>query len=300
MIFYNQTQMANAYRGNGMLFLSAFIKRELEIKNLGETAAVGFNQIRGNVPKSNLPYLFTQEAKENTTGKTLVLTDMYGVKDREQDFRQLHSYLIALWEDPSIGERFTSVRKFATKAYINWFGRTLANRYNIEFDDKQEMDIILAIYFYTIGGDLTEALDKRNYKLYSDIAEITNAGAVKVSAVIAKHDLDTFESFGFETMVHRIQNISKDLATKLGQNSIMAALSRSWHDEGGVFYCNLAIEYPPTFLALLYAAITDRGYSKTPFGRMVKEFAIGRNVNLGDTYVRQIGAIVKGINPTSD
>ena len=265
-----------------------------ETFTLNETALLGVCKTKGKLPKTNLPYVVSKDNKSNTHGKTIVLVDSSGLRDTEADLRYVNMIMTAVWEDPTIAERFINTRKFATKAYMNWIGRALKARYNFSFEDQAEINTLTAVYYYCTTGEPKDILAERNYKAYADLGEITGLGVVRVKATIDRFKISDYDgSISFESIVNLMSQVSDDTKNKVSIQAVMSSMSTSWYGEGGVFYCNLALEYPPMFLSLLYFSLVDKTYTQTRFGKTISEFAVGRNVRIGEMFAKQINSQIK-------
>ena len=298
MIKYNETLIATAYSTYRGEYLRCLATGAFEKYNLQETAQVGICRKTNTIPKSNIPFVYLSSDEANTTNRTVVLCDGTGVRDLEADLRYVNTIITALWEDPTIHERFITVRKFATRAYVNWVGRGLMNRFNINFQDKVVMDVLLAIYYYSACGTPSEYFANGEFNAVRQISEAINIPVARVVEVINDYKIADVEStYRFADCIVHIQSISDDLKSKITVTSATAVLSRSWYGEGGTFYSNLAVEYPPMFLTLLYFALVSTDFKRTNLANVVKEFAIGRNTNIGEMYVKQFNAYVQGIDP---
>lgn len=300
MIRYHNTRLGGAYQQYTKEYLRGLVEGNLETLELLDTSLLGINRSKGSLPKINIPYVVPANHEINTHSKTIVLADTSGVRGSEADLRYINAILTAGWEDPLIDEKYYSVRKFATKAYMNWISRSMKNRFNLSFEDASEMSILAAVYYFCAHSNIGEILDPKNFKAYADLAEITNLGAIRVKAVIDRYSLTTINSeFTLASMVDCMSRISNDTKNKISVETLMSTLAHSWYGEGGVFYCNLALEYPPMFLTLLYFSLVDKGYTKTRLGTLVSEFAVGRNTSMGDMYAKQINTIVKSFKVRS-
>lgn len=300
MIKYLSTLMGQSYNHYLGQYLEGLARNTFETYEIGDTLLLGVNRSKGELPKTNLPYVVLPEHEFNTRKKTIVLIDSAGLRDSEADLRYINMILTGLWEDPHLAERFHSVRKFATRSYMNWVSRGLHKRFALSLDDKMDIDILTAIYFYCAGSTPSEVLDAKNYKAYADLAEITDKGALRVKNIIERYQLDRYEgTLSFKALIEMIQQVSDDARHKITVQSVMATLSRSWYGEGGVFYCNLALEYPPMFISLLYFSLTDKTYTRTGLGTVTSEFSVGRNRNVGVLFTKQLHSLIKDANPKS-
>ena len=299
MIHLNQTLVASAYGAYRANYLAAFIRGELEAYTLQESIIIGISRNKDAAPRSNIPFVFLPDEEANTQNKTIVLCDGTGIRDLEADLRFVNLILTSMWEDPIIHERFSAIRKFAAKAYITWFGRSLMNRYNLNWSDKIEVDILAAIYYYSADGVPSDHFGPDNFTAMRQIAEIVNVPTSRVADVIADRSFgDTNSTFTFKDLIDCIGEVSTDLKSKVSVTSVTAVLANSWYGEGGKFYCNLAVEYPPMFMTLLYFALVSTDFKRTNLANLVKEFAVGRQVNQGEMYVKQLNTYVRGMNAT--
>lgn len=297
MTNYNQTRLGRSYTHYLKEYLQAFVERKFEMHTIGESVIFALNRQRGNLPKTNLPYVVPPNHAANTRNQTIVISDMAGIKDEEASLRYINTVLTSVWEDPLVKERFLPMRKFAAKAYMNWVSRGLVNRFSLPFEDKTHLDILCAIFFYCNGHDFQEVIKSSNYKFYADIGELTGLGANRLVHTMEKCGLKEIEGrFDMDALVDAMRLVSRDCHEKISYSSLTSVLARSWYGEAGMFYCNLALEYPPMFLTLVYFALTDRTYSRSQFGNVLKEFSIGRRVDQGDTFTRNLGQAIKDFN----
>lgn len=302
MINYNQTRMGLSYTQYIRQYLEGLARGVLETSTLNETSLLGVNRKKGELPKTNLPYVVPNNTDINTRNQTLVLGDVSGLRGEEADLRYTNMILTALWEDPNIGETFVTTRKFAAKAFMHWYGRNLMTRFNLNYEDMTKINILAAIYYYCSTSTPEDMLKESNYKVYADLGEVTGVGVNRVINVIKEFNLEKHDgNFTIEHLISMMNQVSDDTKGKITYQSVTSTLAHSWYGEGGVFYCNLATEYPPMFLTLLYYALVDKSvYGKTRFSVLVNEFAVGRKSNVGEAFTRQLHSIIKNVKLKAD
>ena len=172
----------------------------------------------------------------------------------------------------------------------------MGRKFNLLHEDKLEVDILAATYFYCSSITPNDAFGRGKYKGLADLGEITQYGVNRVEAILGKHNLiDYREKFTIIDMIIKMKNISDRTDSVLTKPNISATIANSWFGEAGVLYCNLAMEYPPMFLTMIYYAIIDRGYIRTNFAELIKPFITKNNAQDGDLFVKQMGNIIKAL-----
>lgn len=298
MIKFRGTLIGSTYGRYAGDYLTALLTRKMESYSLGDSAIIGINRTNGMLPRSNVPYVFQGNLPENTLKKTVVVCDGTGIRDVEADLRYINTIVTAMWEDDIIAETFPILRNLGTKAYMNWVVRGLAGRFNLSYEDCRSLNILFAIYYFTAHSTPEDVLAKSNYKNYSMLSEITGYPTQLILDMVDKYELAHMSgNLRLTDLIELARKESDDLRNKLSVSSVQSVLAGSWYGEGGPFYCNLALEYPPMFYTLLYFSLVDTGYQKTRLGVRIKEFVVGRNRDLGSRYTEQFHAYIKGINP---
>lgn len=301
MINYTRTMIGQTYNYRYINeYLQALINKDLDVREINDTSILAINSSNNDLPKMNVPIVLGTEHRANTQGKPIVMLDNNRLRDTDADLRLTLGLLMSAYEDPAIQERFYSVRKLATKAYVNWLGRALTSKFNLPYEDKVEMDIILATYFYCNADTPKKYLGEGTYKGLADLDEITRYGLAKIESVLAKHELADLDiTLTMERCIMCIRTISERTEKVITMANVMATVGYSWYGEGSNLFCNLAIEYPPMFITLMYFALIDRSFKRTNLGTVIKEFAVGRETRLGDNFTKQVSTIIKGLSVKS-
>ena len=300
MIQFNNTKMAQAFSHYRPDYISGRIGGILDQHLVNGSSILAVNRTKGQMPKTHLPYILHPTDGANTTDLTILMYDVNGVQSAEADLRYLNAMLTIGWEDPLMQERYLTTRKFATKAYMTWIGRSLRTRHNFSVEDQIQIDIILAVFYYSAVGNPSEIFSRAKFKSYTDIAEITMARASMILDVVERNGINEMSHFGLEEMVYMLTKVSDDTRSKISLPALQSQLSGSWVGEGRVYYSNLAMEYPPMFLTMLYNSLVERSFSRTPFSNVVQEFAVGRKSNVGEMFTRTLSEQIKSYKLSDD
>lgn len=296
---YNDTIQAKQYNRNAGAYLNAFVNGNLESIKVGTTGILALNTARNVLPKIRLPIVVNADDDRNTTGQTVVFMDVSGLSGEDVDAARILGILTCGWES---GEhRLTNIRKLGAYAYARWIGNTVSSRMGLmDYEAISKMNVLLAMSFYACGRPVDQVLAAPN--TLPAIAESTFASLSVVTTTIDAFvdwqsppgEVTLHPDFKFLRVANYLGTMSPVFAQKVNDTTIAKSVAGGWFGEAGMFYSQLALEYPPAFFMGIYMAYMSKtGYKRTQFGTLVqKTLFAGKNSGKGDILVRQINDVI--------
>lgn len=170
--------------------------------------------------------------------------------------------------------------------FIRWITLALAQRFNLDLGTQMRMSIVTAYYYYSmIDVELATDTEAR-VQMANIVARVTRADLNTV--------MDVSESI---TSIKNIEEFTQTISTNIGSirmgqlkfPDLFTLIASSFV---GVNYrenTGVALEHLPTFMAMVYTALTDRSYRKTVISRRAE--TAGRTNELkqfGDLIYRHV------------
>lgn len=156
--------------------------------------------------------------------------------------------------------------------FSRWISENLNRRFALTADVQIRSTVITAFYYLCQFNSHKIAEDKVKYEEYlvscaTRIAKVTSS----VESI-----LPIIENCGFISDINGyIQALKSHSGTErfepLTAAFLFANLSGSWYGFNFRELVNVAVEHPPTFIAMLYMAADERGYRNTALGKILKD-----------------------------
>jgi len=215
-------------------------------------------------------------------------TQQFTIRNQaEANLATNRAYLNAVWlfSDPKM---LQSTSPLGMSVYASWIGEFIAKRLSLN-PKEQLMLTILAAYFYCCQFDTTGEFDEdERRRLASYISRNVPCSVRDAQEVIGEelylHNLNEFCAATYDaTKAITMKNFNSRL--------LFETVKGSWF--GGTNPRELvavALEHPPTMLAIILAAIEDRSYRSTVISRLVERKAGKEN---DKNFVRAINGLIQ-------
>lgn len=224
-------------------------------------------------------------------GRSLLRPDGTVVRKDTFDHTILTGKLIRLWAlgNDSTRHGFLSVGDFATKSFAAWVTQAIVLRLGLDFGQSAILSALTTIYYLQLHH--TEEAQK-------DPAQQDRV-FVRASRTLARIDPITLRaSLGDIPPLNDIQDyidwvkkvLNSPRVEQLTVGFLYIALGASY---GPAYreHVAVALEYPPTFIAMVYSAVNDRGYSKTGLGKTVEKLI---NRDNHKEFVKNVNHLTQG------
>lgn len=212
----------------------------------------------------------TLEAPCVIDGRQLFRTDGRPVLQNVVDHAILNADLTTLWfrDGAPFRKDLLNLGQFPIKVFTNWIGNRIALGLTLDFGQASIVKAMLGVYYIQLCTPLSdhptgEEIERLIIRAARNVPGVDANTLAGVLGDIPKlTDLKSFTDW-----VH--VRLDTPRSEQLNVGFLYTALGFSW----GVQYREMvaiALEYPPTFIALLYSSVNDRGYKKTSLGKTVE------------------------------
>lgn len=170
----------------------------------------------------------------------------------------------SLWltNGPSAFRAFTPM---AMGVYASWLSEAISFRYNLDPKAKLELMIIAAIFYQSNHIEGT-TFDKGNEARY--LAGIANALKLSVSDV-ARIYSQTQAISSVEDFCQKVKVVLNNVRLEnLNHGLLVSLMGSTWAGDNAVELTAVALEHPPTWVSLLYEAVTNTALKKVGLSKI--------------------------------
>lgn len=158
------------------------------------------------------------------------------------------------------------------KVFSMWAGNILAR--NLGFDPLQRAELITIAAWYWICLFYEEhQLVINENELARFATRISNNGLLSNTDTLKLITKCGYMADISDFVTKGIHSINTPKATRAGEATIYSTLSGSWYGSADSrTLLAVALEYPPAFISILYTAVSEIGYRKSPITETAKLF----------------------------
>lgn len=267
---------------------------QTRVVEVGEGSMISIRNIAG-LRRHTLPIMLEAEDPKNTHDRNIFFVDTFGLKSNEANFMYNATVLSAIWEDPTINESFNGVGRLAPTLYVEWLASGYIRMFGLDYSESDAVKVVTALYYHLQGTTITEASIEGD-NILALIRKVGDATSVQDRRV--RDIIDTNDIFGdevecnFEWYMAALRKVSKMLDHRLNNVSALAIVSNSWY-RGMTSPPQLALNYRPFFIAMLYTAMVDSSAARTGIDNMIKNALGGNRRQNAEVFVSSIEGIMK-------
>ena len=210
----------------------------------------------------------------------------YLVKDQDEfEFLTMRCHLDHLWntEMPSL---LQNVSKLPIAVYANLIGEYTARRLALDPRDTLTVTVLAAVLYLNLFTDDTEVRKTDATHMAQYISNALSMRAPTVYDIIENNTvINNLEDF-CETCKEFSQSVR---LRDLNPVTLFGMVGPAWYGNNGRELMAVAMEHPPTWLALLKRAMTSRGYNNTGLSKFMER---GIFRKLGEGYPRQLAQLL--------
>jgi hypothetical protein len=181
----------------------------------------------------------------------------------------------------------TRLGKIPAKAFIRWITLNLAQRFNLDMETQMRVSVFVAYYYYQLFASNGEKDwgETTIQAMANTVSSVTSVPATSVMDVMASvgslHTIDR--------LVEALANNSGSLRLKtLNYTGFYVILSTSWIGVHSRENIGVALEHPPTLIALLYTAAAERSFRKTLLSKRMETVGRASELDQFSKYVYQL------------
>lgn len=181
----------------------------------------------------------------------------------------LRGLMQSSWMLPDDRHNLMSLGDVPVVFFSRWLSDLLTIRLNLTPDIQARVSVIVAYYYLCLfleGNDI-EVPEDIKVRFGAVIARATFVNIPDVYAIIDELP----RMFNTEDLIKALVAHSNTARfEKLSLAFLYTAVSGSWFGSNAREIISIALEHPPTWIALVYSAINERGYKNTSLGRIAQ------------------------------
>jgi len=263
--------------------VSGFLpNRNLGVQKVDQRSAVfviGGSTDEMNIPPFIHPYLIQNFKNQDylvTDLRTFRATSEEFISDRsfEESVRNKTEYGLAksravlnlLWLGPDIG-RIRARFQFAGSVFAAWLSQAISKAYALDFQDQVRI-MAVSIYYY-------HSLFTSDKRLEGDALESAVVHTIKATKFPAVEVYKIFEAIGeiggIDDYCKEVQTCIENVRLNDFNHPMLLTLIRnSWYGTNSKEMLSVALEHPPTWIAIVFATLTERTYKSSSLYKIVE------------------------------
>lgn len=175
---------------------------------------------------------------------------------------------------------------FPMAIFADWISDSLARRFNLDLEAAVQVKALAAFMYLSMHQRKKEFQDYELVEIVTKIGHVTNVPVNMVNEVISEpiyfDDINDF----CEAVATRIP---RSRLADLNPVVLYSIIKGSWFGKNSAELAAVAVEHPPTFDALVYAAASVSSFQRTILGGLVKQELRNRDAL---TFVEKINKII--------
>lgn len=152
------------------------------------------------------------------------------------------------------------------RIYSSWVANHITRRFALDLQEQSQIRILAAHFYRCLHSELVE-IEPSDLRANSAVlARQLNVGVNDVEAALEYAGVIT----GLEDFVAKVKGyVRTPRLDNFNLGTFVTIMSGSWFGVGGSVSAAVALEHPPTFVAMTYIAFDQRGYRRSSFADMV-------------------------------
>lgn len=174
--------------------------------------------------------------------------------------------LNAIWikESPTL---LRDVSPLPMSAFASWISEAVAKRYALDPREQFNLLILAALFYSSQFRDGAALEEQDKLRLVGSIAKSLKASAQDVLAIVDQIEVmssinDFCQYAGRVTGSIRLHELNTGV--------LISIVGSSWFGTNAKEMVAVALEHPPTWLAILMAAISERSYKNSPIAKLLE------------------------------
>lgn len=196
----------------------------------------------------------------------------------DYDLARHRLILQSMWLDKIHFVDLLNVGVFPMKAFTRWVGDNICFRLNVTPDIQMRIQVILAFFYLCLF--MPDSLKRRNADEKFSNIELAKNGALitRATGIPANTVIDIIRPL---TIMHSVLDLVETLKEhgqsvrfeKFNVEFLTVIIGGSWYGSNKDELLAVALEHPPTWLAILYSAAEERGYKNTFIGKICNQYS---------------------------
>lgn len=203
----------------------------------------------------------------------------------EYEFLILQGLMQYFWMEGEI-QPFLATGPLAPKVFTRWISDGITRRLNLTSLEQLQIAVVAGLYYYQLfGNDLKQESTK--LKVVGQVARTVMVGADKVFAIADKLPPMTNIAGLINGIKIAVESPRIDMLSPV---LLYAILGGSWFGANAREIVAISLEFPPTFLSMIYESLENRAYHRSFFAELV---AVNSKKDIGKHFVNAINHLLK-------
>jgi hypothetical protein len=240
-------------------------------KQSGQSHTLGL--IRGGTPaEDRIPYLVHPfEHYDPSRGVSQIYVDLrnYGVMDQRQNqftlrnkaetrFLLTRAMLESSWSNDGAGY-LRDLSLLPVAGFSKMISQIVTHRFNLNPGDQVMLSIYAAYYYYCLFEDAPQGGEEFVQRVAGKIARACNLDAGTVMQHIG--ELGSIEGLG--DFCERLPGFLSSVQLRtFDTGTLLQIITGSWYGTNAREIMGVALEHPPTWLAICYSALNDSVFTR--------------------------------------
>lgn len=182
----------------------------------------------------------------------------------EYEFAVLRASLQDVWVNGAPSD-LAVLGEIVPKVFMRWVSQAMQKRLYLSPLEQLQISIIAGLFYFSMFGD-AHHVEQDKDKIAARVARVGNIPIADVLAIADQ--ITTMQT------IHDFVSAVKTAIPSSRMDSLSVAflygsLSSGWFGANSREILPIALEHPPTFVALVYTALTNRTYYKSEFAQLV-------------------------------
>lgn len=202
--------------------------------------------------------------------------------------------LTSHWVTSEDGPRdLSNLGDIAPQIYTRWLAQGITRRLGLSPQEQVKLTVVTTFFWYclfmkdiALGDEIPENEKRRIVTKLNNISQIPASLSFEIADQMTyMGDMNAYVAKVKEVVDSpRLNNLSAGI--------LISMLGGSWFGVNAREVTAVAIEYPPTFLAIIYLALKERGYRKSTLGSLAYEYD---KRDKGREYLRNVNHLLEGM-----
>lgn len=152
----------------------------------------------------------------------------------------------------------------ASAVFSQWVSQTLAGKYGLDHSDKATIAVVSSYYYQMFFTEKTTPDEDDLQKMAVHTIKTTGVDAARVFELFA--NIGEITSF-IDLPEKILKNVNSRRMEGMNAAAMLNLFKSSWYGTDASEFIRCAFEHPPTWIALVYAAVSDRTYKTSIIAR---------------------------------
>lgn len=178
--------------------------------------------------------------------------------------------------------------------FSNWISESLSRRFALDSKDQLSIGIIAHLYYQSLFTPLSEFSEEDKQKMAVSCIKATRAPSKMVFDIIDKIvKLNNLADF-CDTCITVLENIR---IQDMNSGILITILGNSWFGTNAKEVVAISLEHPPTWICLVYAALTERGYRNSVISKLSDRYSGSKG---GSDYIKSFVHLYQSVVTNND